>query len=145
MPVGWAPKAHAWGRWDAEAMPTCGLPEKNKGLAEAKPKFLLVGRVGIEPTTNGLRDGFAPTERLVNPMLAALANLETCVIQSQLRHSQSGEGAIGRHRSFSPEFESQDAVRVKVVVAPPAQRSLRSHSSAQEPDDANTRAAANDA
>ena len=35
-------------------MPTCGLPEKNKGLAEAKPKFLLVGRVGIEPTTNGL-------------------------------------------------------------------------------------------
>ena len=37
------------------AMPTCGLPEKNKGLAEAKPKFLLVGHVGIEPTTNGLR------------------------------------------------------------------------------------------
>jgi hypothetical protein len=36
-------------------MPTCGLPENNKGLAEAKPKFLLVGRVGIEPTTNGLR------------------------------------------------------------------------------------------
>ena len=35
-------------------MPTCGLPEKNKGLAEAKPKFLLAGRVGIEPTTNEL-------------------------------------------------------------------------------------------
>jgi len=34
-------------------MPTCGLPEKNKGLAEAKPKFLLVGRVGIEPTSEG--------------------------------------------------------------------------------------------
>ena len=32
-------------------------PGKNKGLAEAKPKFLLVGRVGIEPTTNGLRVG----------------------------------------------------------------------------------------
>ena len=37
-------------------MPTCGLPEKNKGLAEAKPKYFLVGRVGIEPTTNGLRE-----------------------------------------------------------------------------------------
>jgi hypothetical protein len=33
-----------------------GGAAKNMGLAEAKPKFLLVGRVGIEPTTNGLRE-----------------------------------------------------------------------------------------
>jgi hypothetical protein len=38
-------------------IPTCGLPRKHKAPAEPEAKCLknLVGRVGIEPTTNGLR------------------------------------------------------------------------------------------
>jgi hypothetical protein len=57
----------------------------------------LVPAVGIEPTTNGLQIAFVPTWNFVNQMLAALANLKTGVIQSQLWHSQSGEDTSKRN------------------------------------------------
>ena len=68
----------------------------------------LVPAVGIEPTTNGLQNGFVPTWSFVTQTLAALANLKTDVIKAQLGHSQSGEGTICCHRPVSQRIGSQD-------------------------------------
>jgi hypothetical protein len=61
---------------------------KNSYDREIVNKFLnvLVGRVGIEPTTNGLRASGRGYRYIVNQVLAALANLETNVVQSQFGH-----------------------------------------------------------
>jgi hypothetical protein len=61
----------------------------------------MVGREGIEPSTNGLRGEVDPCVFLVNQALAALADLETSVIRSQFGHNQSGlvtNGLVARHR-----------------------------------------------
>jgi hypothetical protein len=47
-----------------------------------------VGREGIEPSTNGLRGGARLYRHFVNQALAALANFEINVTQSQFGHSQ---------------------------------------------------------
>ena len=49
-----------------------------------------MGRVGIEPTSNGLRGGARLYWQFVNQVLAGLANLEISLIRSQFGHSQSG-------------------------------------------------------
>ena len=49
----------------------------------------MVGREGIEPSTNGLRGSGRGYRRIVNQVLAALANLEINVVRSQFGHSQS--------------------------------------------------------
>jgi len=58
-----------------------------------------VPAVGFEPTTNGLQNAFVLTWSFVNQIFAALANLKTGVIQSQLWHSQSGEGTSRNGKS----------------------------------------------
>jgi hypothetical protein len=64
--------------------------ETSNGQAlSANPLIELVGREGIEPSTNGLRGGVRLYSCFVNQVLASLANLEISVIQSQFRHSQS--------------------------------------------------------
>ena len=65
-------------------------------MSQGRTSAALVPAVGIEGTTNGLQIAFVPTWSFVNQVLAALANLKTGVIQSQLRHSQSGEGTSER-------------------------------------------------
>ena len=49
----------------------------------------MVGREGIEPSTNGFRGGFRLYSYCVNQVLAALAKLQINVVQSQFRHGQS--------------------------------------------------------
>jgi hypothetical protein len=50
----------------------------------------MVGREGIEPSTNGLRATPSGYSCIANQVLAALANLEISIIQSQFGHSKSG-------------------------------------------------------
>jgi hypothetical protein len=68
----------------------------NRYLCNGMDRKSLVPAVGIEPTTNGLQIAFVPKWSFVNQILAALANTETGIIQSQLRHSQPGEGTLER-------------------------------------------------
>ena len=49
----------------------------------------MVGREGIEPSTNGLRAAGRGYRYIVNQLLAAFADLAINVIQSQFGHSQS--------------------------------------------------------
>ena len=51
---------------------------------------------GVEPSTFALRNAVIPTYAFVNQILAALANREISVTQSQLRHSKPGLGTIAR-------------------------------------------------
>jgi len=54
---------------------THGLPKNKKGQAEAKPLKLLVGRVGIEPTTNKMIDVPDREAQRFNRKLVALCRL----------------------------------------------------------------------
>ena len=49
----------------------------------------MVGREGIEPSTNGLRGVVGGCRYIVNQVLGALANLEINVVRSQFGHSRS--------------------------------------------------------
>jgi hypothetical protein len=56
---------------------------------------LLAINASVAPFFLPLRIRFVPMQSFINQTLAALANLKTGVIQSRLRHSKSGEGAVG--------------------------------------------------
>ena len=64
--------------------PVCEL-----AVAISLTRMELVGREGIEPSTNGLRAAVGGYRHIANQVLAALANLEINVVRSQFGHSQS--------------------------------------------------------
>ena len=73
------------------------VPRKQKAPPEGEAKCLkrLVGRVGIEPTTNGSRGGFGLHKYVINQKLATPANSLPSLTKAQLRHNQSGPDTIG--------------------------------------------------